>query len=142
MADEFITMTEIGKLYGVSSHVVGRWLREIGMRSDFGQRPRQDAIDGGYCRLAPTGRGTGYFWVWHKRRILAALEAAGHCVEEPEPQIPITDRLVGPFNAQQSSNNGYEIIGGDGAVAIWAFGEDAARLVVKLLNLADDHGQL
>ena len=139
MTDEYVTMTEIGKLYGVSSHVVGRWLREIGMRTEWGQRPSQNAIDGGYCRLAPIAPGRGHFYKWHKERTLAALEAAGH---HPNPEIPITNRLVGPFNAEQSGENGYRIVGDDGAVAIWVFGEEAARIVVKLLNWADDQGEL
>jgi hypothetical protein len=48
-------------------------------------------------------------------------------------------RLISPFSLERSSINGYRIVGGDGSVAIWVYGEDAARLVVKVLNAAHEH---
>ena len=58
--------------------------------------------------------------------------------KEQEP----TDRLTGPFTAEPSGMVGYQIIGGDGAVAVWVVGERNARCVAGLLNMAYDHGLL
>lgn len=63
--DEFSTLTELGKLFGVSSHSIGRWLIECGLRTP-GKKPSRKAFEDGLVRQAPTGRGAGYFWVWQK----------------------------------------------------------------------------
>src|SRR5215475_7142176 len=75
MKDEFWTMTAIGRLFGVSSHVVGRKLNEIGLRN--GRKPSRDAFDGGFCeeRWAPDLR--SYCWAWAKTKTVAKLEEAG-----------------------------------------------------------------
>ncbi len=36
MNDQYVTQTETGRIYGVSSRTVGRWLKDIGLRSPCG----------------------------------------------------------------------------------------------------------
>lgn len=44
--NEYFTLTELGRLYGVSSHVVGRWLKNLGLRTESGQPSNQAFADG------------------------------------------------------------------------------------------------
>ena len=40
-------------------------------------KPSQKAFDEGFVTPAPTGRGQGFFYLWHRDRTIHALEAAG-----------------------------------------------------------------
>jgi hypothetical protein len=138
MRNRHTTLTELGTMFGVSSHVIGRWLVEIGLRTPD-KRPSAEAFEGGYCQQAPTGRGQGYFWVWHAQKTIAALEKAGHSRKESAPQA---GRLVGPFTLEQSDTSEFRIVGTDGTVSVWVQGELKARQVLGLLNLGHDQGLL
>jgi hypothetical protein len=133
-------------MYGVTSHVMGKWLIAIALRT-IDKRPSKEAFAGGFVEQAPTGRGNGgYFWVWHTERTIAALEEAGYRrssqepAKSPAPNLPI-NRIFPPFSLHRSSVNGYEVLGGDGAVAVWAMGENNARIVAEALNRYFDGGQ-
>lgn len=154
--NEFLTQTDLGRLFGVSSHVIGRWLVETGLRTRE-KRPSRKAFDGGFVKQAPTGRGSGYFYVWHRQKVTHVLEAAGHrpasdsgmakqraesAIHRSQGQLqPSPDaRLVGPFEARRSSENGFEVVSGDGTVSLWGYGQHKVEKVVALLNLAYRHG--
>ncbi len=53
-----------------------------------------------------------------------------------------TDRLIGPFTVELSGTNSYEIVGGDGTVAIWVLGESNARRVAEALNRSYEESEL
>jgi hypothetical protein len=73
MADEYLSLTEIGRLYGVSSHRVGKWLKDLCLRTEDG-RPSGDAFRQGYVSQAPS-RGPGtYFYVWHVGKTTEILD--------------------------------------------------------------------
>jgi hypothetical protein len=139
---EFSTMRQLGRLFGVSSHEMGRWLVAIGLRS-MDKRPSYDAFDRKFVEQAPTGRGTGYFWVWHTEKTVAALERAGYRrigQEEKKPEPTGDVPLVGPFTARQSSVNGYEVLDANGVVGVWVAGQVNVGPAVASLNLGHDHG--
>ena len=124
---DYTTMREIGKRFNASSHDVGRWLTEIGLRTQY-KEPSREAIQGGYCkRQAMDGPGT--LVVWNTAKTVAALEQAGHqqIVRLPTMPMPPTDRLTGPFTLERSGINGYLIRGGDGTTSMWVYGEQAAQ---------------
>ena len=73
----YVKMTTFGDLFGVSSHVIGRWLREIGWRTSK-NKPSQEAFDQDLARPVSSGRNNGYFFVWHEAKTIEALEKAGH----------------------------------------------------------------
>lgn len=73
---EFMSMTQIGRLFGVSSHKIGAWLTAIGLREDG--NPTHIARNGGYVTTVPNGRNDGFYWVWKTRPTIKALERAGH----------------------------------------------------------------
>jgi hypothetical protein len=76
MSYEFWTMKELGQVFGVSSHVIGRELKDLGLRTDDG-RPSQLAFDGGYCGQRWTDDHVHYCWAWERQKTMQALEAGG-----------------------------------------------------------------
>lgn len=138
---EYLTQTQLGKLFDCSSHDIGRWLVAIGLRDQKG-KPSTEAFAGVFCKQLPS-RNDGYCWGWHAKKTTQALEKAGHKLAFPPPEDLIdTPWLKGPFSMKQSSENGFEILNGDGHVSAWSFGKGNADFVVRLLNLADKCGKL
>lgn len=134
-----MTMTEIGKYFGVTSHQVGRWLKQIGLRTDDG-KPSQEAFSEGYVAKADNDRCPGtYYYAWHVDKTIAALEKAGHKRLGCEIETPA---LIGPFTSRQSGECGHEIVNAEGKVPIWINGKENAERVVWLLNVAHQYGKL
>ncbi len=71
--ERYATMTELGKMHGVSSHVLGRWLTRCQLRE--GGEPTDKAKRGGYTKQVLEETRGVWFWVWHVARTKAALEA-------------------------------------------------------------------
>lgn len=135
---EFISQTDLGHMFGVSSHAIGKWLIECGIRTE-NKKPSRKAFEGGFISQAPS-RNDCYYYVWQQEKTIAALRSAGHRLKR-QYEPPNVNRLVGPFEAKISSRNGYEIVGGDGDVGMWVTGQTNAESVVLLLNLAYQHGK-
>ena len=77
MSDEFMSQTDLGKLYGVTSHGMGRWLVALGLRT-ADKKPSTKAFQGGFdSRRDSTQPGT-YYWVWQAEMTMLALQRAGH----------------------------------------------------------------
>ena len=74
---EFSTMKQLGRMFGVSSHDIGKWLIAVGLRNHWDKRPSYDAHHSGFVHQTPNPTGYGYFWSWHTEKTLAALEKAG-----------------------------------------------------------------
>lgn len=134
----FLTLTQLGELFGVSSHVVGRRLHEIGLRLPNGE-PCQRAIDAGLVQKVTPGNGSHFFWSWEKERTIQILELIGCRRVQPQPPAPT---LTGPFSARSNGEgDGFEISDANGVVAIWGRGEGLSKTIVALLNLAHKHGR-
>ena len=58
----FLSLTELGKLFGVTSHKVGKWLVECGLRNER-NKPTKRAFDEGIVTTTSTNRGSqgGYY---------------------------------------------------------------------------------
>ena len=76
MSDMFLSLTELGKLCGVSSHKVGKWLVELGLRTQA-KKPSPRAFREGFVEQRPSTQPATYFWVWHGERTLRVLTEAG-----------------------------------------------------------------
>lgn len=76
MTNEFMSLTELGRLYGVSSHAVGQWLTTIGLRTPK-KKPSAKAHQGGYVDQRGSTQPGTYFWVWHAERTMRVLDDAG-----------------------------------------------------------------
>jgi len=82
--DKFVSITDLGKLYGESRVLVGKWLVECGLREEYTQPdgktclvPTPRAISEGYVKqaMAPNER---VFYLWHLDRTIQALKECGH----------------------------------------------------------------
>jgi len=75
---EYLSLTDLGKRFGVTSRVCGQWLADLGLRV-VGGSPTDEAFAMGLVRKIPTNRGTGgYYYIWHSRKTMALLDKAGH----------------------------------------------------------------
>jgi hypothetical protein len=72
-----LTQTQIGELFGASSHQVGRWLVEVGLRMADKQTSRK-AIEEGFVMTISTDFAPRGFPSWHKERTVPVLESHGH----------------------------------------------------------------
>ncbi len=74
---EFKSLTELGRLYGVSSHQVGRWLKQLNLRTADG-KPSRTAFEAGLVSTRPSRGFDTYFYVWDEAQVQDILDAAGH----------------------------------------------------------------
>ena len=133
----FLTQTQLGRLFGVSSHKIGHWLIEAGLRTED-KRPSDRAHHDGFCTTAPSGS-TGYHWVWNSQKTVKALQDAGHTVVSDAPAELVEPSILnGPFSV--SSSRTKEILNADGSVAVSVMNEQSADIVLKLLNTSHRHG--
>lgn len=75
--NDYITMKEIGRLFGISSHVVGRALKELGHRTHDG-RPSGQAFAERMVDQKWTADQANYLWAWHAEKTCTILERAGY----------------------------------------------------------------
>lgn len=134
-----LTQTQIGQLFGATSHDVGRWLVQCGLRNEKTKKPSIEAHRDGYCDQAPSGVGTGYCWAWDAEKTVQRLVEAGHrlLAELPESLVPASI-LNGPFQISKTSPS--EVLNGDGTLAARTVGNRNAKIIMKLLELAERHG--
>ena len=138
---EYMTMRQIGQLFGVSSHTVGRWLKELRLRTDRGT-PSHEALASGVATQR-YGDGATYHYVWQSKGTVAALEDAGHeRVPHPPPELVEATVLAGPFETSEADGGKCHVVGGDGEVAIVVTGKRNALLVCRVLNIAYRAGML
>lgn len=71
----FATMRQLGSMFGVSSHVIGKKLKEAGLRTPLGD-PSQEARVGGYVKHVRRDDGI-CFWAWNVEKTTAVLKSAG-----------------------------------------------------------------
>jgi hypothetical protein len=137
-----LSQKQLGQVFDATSHEVGRWLREAGLRD--GSEPTAAAQAQGIAMKVTTAPGAIPFWAWDKVRTIAALEAAGHRRAGATDILPERKRptLRGPFALKANGGDGYEIVNRDGETVIWCRGDEAALRLQKLLDLADRCGKL
>jgi hypothetical protein len=138
---KLFTQTELGRVLGASSHEIGRWLVEAGLRTK-GKQPTCMAQHDGYCETESNGT-RGYRWLWNAEKTVSALVEDGHLPASPPPGDLIeSSTMNGPFTLRTNEHGTHEIIGADGLAVFWAVGEQNAITVIGLLNLAVKHGVL
>ena len=87
MPNEYLSLTEIGRIYAVSSHVAGRWLKGLGLRDENG-KPTQEAFKDGFVGQAPSRQPGTFFYVWHRSKTTALLDGMQYprAVSDPVEQ--------------------------------------------------------
>lgn len=74
MNSDWTNMRELGRLFGRTSHDVGRILKHHGYRADDG-KPTKKSFD---SELVREHFCSGYYsWLWHLERTAALLETLG-----------------------------------------------------------------
>lgn len=71
--NDFLSLTELGEIYGVSSHVVGKWLKQLGLRTESG-KPSDQANNERYIAQRPSTQPGTFFYVWHESKTTALLD--------------------------------------------------------------------
>lgn len=126
---EFMTLTQLGEIFGVSSHKVGDWLVELGFRTE-NKRPSKLAFEADVVKEGPS-RGQGYNWIWHAEKTIEAIEAAGHKRTFPAPlglvEAPI---LCGPFTLISDSTQNFRVENRDQDVVLQGQGNGGGLLTV------------
>ena len=77
MSDEFLSMTELGKFYGVSSHKMGKWLVDLGFRTKY-MKPSKAAFEGGLVNQVLSSQPGTFYYQWHAEKTMQALDKAGY----------------------------------------------------------------
>ena len=72
---EFVTLTQLGRLYGVTAKKVGTWLRKARVRDRCGT-----PINNGVLMTAkrPTPNGYTTFYVWDREATIYLLDSLGY----------------------------------------------------------------
>jgi hypothetical protein len=100
MADEFLSLTDLGRLYGVSSHKMGRWLVDLRLRTTD-KKPSDAAFAGGYVAKRDSRQPGTYYWVWHREKTKRLLRQAGH--RPLGDEVTTGDDQTGPTRSQDAA---------------------------------------
>jgi hypothetical protein len=138
---EFWILKEIGAEVGASSHKMGKWLVELEYR-DLAKEPTHKAWHEGMCEQRRDE--SGHFQVvWHKRKVLKALEDAGFIpARQHEAAVSESEvKMIGPFEMQKTTGGGVEIVNRQGNVVCVSYWPDCGGQIVSLLNIAHELGK-
>ena len=132
---EYMNMVDLGRLFGVSSHQIGKWLKDLGLRRANGT-PSTTAYQQKLVSFSYEQWGT-YNAVWHVDRVVRILEHADHqqVADLPSDLVELPT-LTGPFSLREIGNGKQQIVGNDGEVAITVAGETNAKVVLRVMNIA------
>lgn len=134
---EFVSITQLGKIFGVGRKVMGKWLANVGLRT-ADLDPSDEAMHAGLCKFIREN--DIVFVVWHRNKTIEVLKEAGYIPVYELPQTLLGDTLNGPFVVNQSSEDGYQVVNGDGTVSTWIRGEKSANDLGRLMNFAYGQG--
>jgi hypothetical protein len=73
---EYLSLTELGKLYAVSRVKIGQWLVDLGLRTKE-KKPSRAAFDGGFVDQRDSTNPGTYFWVWDAKKTCELLDGTG-----------------------------------------------------------------
>lgn len=140
--NDYENLTDLGKKLGVTRNRVGKWLVPIGLRT-HDLKPSRLAFEEGFVKAIPHGRNQdGYFYIWHRKKTLAALIEAGHKLAEPASP-PIREHpLVAPFTCEVGSTSGFIVSNRNGEAVAGTDDETTARFLTRMLNLANKYNAL
>jgi hypothetical protein len=80
---EFLSLTELGQVYGVSRNKVGQWLVDLGLRT-ADKKPSAKAFNEGFVDQRDSTQPGTYFWVWNGQKTCQLLDEAGYMRAEQQ----------------------------------------------------------
>lgn len=138
---EYISLRQLGQLFGDSSHTVGKWLKALGLRDAEGL-PTRNAHEGRFCKMKSAGDKCT-LWVWHSEKTVAALKEAGHPMLLDPPRDLVSPAILnGPFTVRITANSICVIENGDGSDCVRVNNSMTADVIVRLLNVAHKTGHI
>lgn len=135
---EFVTQTQLSRIFGIGVKIMGKWLSKIGLR-DGENDPTSEALQGGYCKLFRNDRDIVFF-VWHRSKTVAALKAAGYDPVYEHAETILATGLVGPFSLHPTSEDGFQVRNQDLTACVFVRGQRVAKQVVALFNHIHERG--
>ena|SRR5579884_3356299 len=107
----FLSLTELGQVYGVTRNRVGQWLVDLGLRTKE-KKPSPRAFHEGYvAQRDSTNIGT-YFWVWHGEKTCRLLDEARHMrteLDQKETETQSPALAAGDCAGSQNITSKYSI---------------------------------
>ncbi len=136
---EYISLRQLGQLFGDTSHTVGKWLKALGLRDAEGL-PTRNAHEGRFCKMKSAGDKCT-LWVWHSEKTVAVLKKNGHPMLLDPPRDLVSPAILnGPFTVRTTANSICVIENGDGSDCIRVNNSMTADVVAKILNMAHEKG--
>jgi len=135
---QYLTLTELGRVFGVVEREIGKRLINIGLRT-LKRKPTFTAFHEGLATSSPNysrSQDLDDRYVWHSTRVVAALIENGSVPAIPPPANLLTTPILdGPFIVRSNTDALHEIVGESGSVAVWVAGDRNAQIVCQLLNV-------
>lgn len=122
----WVKMTDLGIRFGVTSHQIGKWLKELGLRTNDGQ-PTNDSLQSRLAKYSTSSDGYPQP-LWNRDRTIELLKKAGHPLKMGPPPS-----LTGPFIMMSCGDDSYKIIGEDGLIAT-VIGERNAKRLCRMVE--------
>jgi hypothetical protein len=134
-----MSLRQLGKLFGVTSHTVGKWLKDLDLRDAEGL-PTRKAHEGRFCKQTSAGDKC-LLWVWDSEKTVAVLKKNGHPMLLDPPRDLVSPAILnGPFTVRTTANSICVIENGDGSDCIRVNNSMTADVVAKILNMAHEKG--
>lgn len=136
---EYMSLKQLGELFGDTSHKAGKWLKALGLRDEEGL-PTKKAHEGRYCKMKSAGDKCT-LWVWHSEKTVAVLKEAGHPMLLDPPRDLVSPAILnGPFTVRTTADSICVIENGDGSDCIRVNNSMTADVVAKILSIAHEKG--
>ncbi|HBN78430.1 MAG TPA: hypothetical protein DD473_21995 [Planctomycetaceae bacterium] len=136
-----MNITEVGRIFGISSHVLGNWLKENGFRRGYGN-PSPEAYERKLVDTSYNTYGT-YNVLWDAEKLSQILEEAGFEKVNPPPDDLVEQvDLEGPFSIEPTDDGPINLVDGNQNRLITVHGQSNSVVVAKILNLAHESGFL
>lgn len=145
---EFLSLTQLGKVFGVSAIQIGRWLVKLGLREN-GQ-PTEKALEEGFVTFVEMEQ-MEKFHTWHRIKTIASLAELGikPVDQNGEDQfmkpenlnliIPIEQPPAqGPFILRSVGSVCLEFVDANGIVRLHGTDEPFANQILRLMNQAHE----
>lgn len=87
MPNEYKSMREIGKHFGATSHEVGKWLQNLGLR-DANKEPTPRAVDEEWIAKLPSTQPGTWFYGWHEKRTIELFKQMEYVGKHGLPSTP------------------------------------------------------
>ena len=124
------TMREIGKEFNATSHEVGRWLKNQGLRLENGQ-PSSEAKRDGWVKKVDSTKPRTYFYAWNHAKIKDLFQIMGYrgdlAVKHQEP-------VLNEYTVKHNGSLSYQVLDADGKEVCHCFDQGRAFEIAGLYN--------